>query len=179
MTLVNCCIVSSAKMIYLWKISQAIGEGITIKSFYVNTIEPCLEKELKGALIKAYLGKSKDSLDLIDLDIDIKDSVNAFGSFIKFIIGDRTVPVPSTTTTTSTVPVPSVFDVLMSAQRITSLPKRIEKEKMSKKENLYNAVLEFPTKEKVGWIQLDVDGVGIRFVSALVDTLWYIDVLNR
>ena len=81
-------------MIYPWKISQAIGEGITIKSFYVCTIEPCLEKELEGALIKAYLGKSKDSLDLIDLDIDIKDSVSAFGSFIKLIIGDRTVPVP-------------------------------------------------------------------------------------
>ena len=63
----------------------------------------------------------------------------------------------------------------MSAQRITSLPKRIEKEKMSKKDNLYNAVLEFLTKENVGWNQLDVDGVGIRFVSALVDTLWYID----
>ena len=48
---------------------------------------------------------------------------------------------------------------------------------MSKKEvyNLYNAVLEFPAKEKMGWNQFDVDGAGISFASALVDTLWYID----
>ena len=126
-----------------------------------------METEQKGALIKAYLGKSKDSLDAIDLEIDIKDSVSAFGPFIKFIIGSRS--------TTTTVPGPSVFEVLMSAQRITSLPKRIENAKMSKKDNLYNAVLEFLAKEKVEWNQFDVDGVGIRFVSALVDTLWYID----
>ena len=106
--------------------------------------------EQKGALIKAYLGQSRDSLDAIGLEIDIKDSVSAFGPFIMFIIGDRS--------TTTTVPGPSVFEVLMSAQRITSLPRRIVNAKMSKKDNLYNAVLEFLAKEKVGWNQFDVEG---------------------
>ena len=93
-------------------ICQANGENIAIRSFFINTIEHCLETEQKDALIKAYMGKSKDSLDAIDLEIDIKDSL--FGPFIKFIIGDRS--------TTTTVLVPSVFEVVMSTQRITSLP---------------------------------------------------------
>ena len=103
--------------------------------FYINTIEACLETEQKGALIKAYLGKSKDSLDAIDLEIDIKDSVSAFGPFIKFIIGDRS--------TITNVPGPSVFEVLMSAQRITSLPKRTENvcEKLSMyKQQLFRGI---------------------------------------
>ena len=46
--------------------------------------------------------------------------------------------------TTTTVPVPLVFEVLMSAQDVTSL----QKEKMTKKDKLYKAVLEFIAKEK-------------------------------
>ena len=63
----------------------------------------------------------------------------------------------------------------MSAQHVQSLPKRIEKEKLTKRDDLYNDVLEFLEKEGVAWYTSEVDGAGKRFVSALVDTLWYID----
>lgn len=168
MTLVNCIVVSANqnKVIYPWKITHATDDNISIREFFLRNIRPSLDT---GALVKAYLGKSKDSLDLIDLDIDLKSSVNAFGPFIKFVVDDGG-QVPSTVRASG-----CAFQVLMSAQHVQSLPKRIEKDKMTKRDDLYNDVLEFLEKEDVAWYRSEVDGAGKRFVSALVDTLWYID----
>ena len=37
---------------------------------YVNNIDPEIDVEQKGTLSKAYLGKCKDCLDLIDVSVD-------------------------------------------------------------------------------------------------------------
>ena len=85
MTLVNCIVVSANqnKVIYPWKITHATDDSISIREFFLRNIRNSLDNGHDGALVKAYLGKSKDSLDLIDLDIDLKSSVISFGPFIK------------------------------------------------------------------------------------------------
>ena len=128
-TLVNCIVVSANqnKVIYPWKITHATEDNISIKEFFLRNIRNSLEN---CVLVKAYLGKSKDSLDLIDLDIDLKSSVNSFGPFIKFVVdnGGQESQVPSTVGVSG-----SAFQVLMSAQHVQSLPKRIEKDKKDQK----------------------------------------------
>ena len=119
-----------------------------------------MDAEQKGTLSKAYLGKSKDCLDLIDVSIELNTAVNSFGPFIKFVVDSG---VPSTRAETSQTS-KSAFDVLMSAQQFLSLPKRIEVEKMTKKELLYNDVIQCIEKQDLTWN-----------VSTLFDVLWYID----
>lgn len=38
------------------------------------------------SLIKAFLGRSKDSLDLIDLEVELQQAVSVFGPFLKYIV---------------------------------------------------------------------------------------------
>ena len=64
---------------------------MSITGFYVNNIDPEIDVEQKGTLSKAYLGKSKDCLDLIDVSIELNTAVNSFGPFIKCIV-DGGVP---------------------------------------------------------------------------------------
>ena len=94
-------------------------------------------------------------MDAIDLEI-----VSAFGPFIKFIIGDRS--------TTTTVPGPSVFEVLMSAQRITSLPKRIENAKMCGMWRLVYATKKL-TKAQQKTLMSALDGMSFSCGSPLQD----------
>ena len=54
-------------------------------------------------------------------------------------------------------------------------PKKIEKEKMTKKEHLYNDVIECIEKLDVAWNRFEVDEAGKNFVLTLVEALWYID----
>ena len=55
---------------------------MSITEFYVNNIDPEIDVEQNGTLFKAYLGKSKDCLDLIDVSVELNATVNSFGPFI-------------------------------------------------------------------------------------------------
>ena len=59
---------------------------MSITEFYVNNIDPEIDAEQNGTLTKAYLCKSKDCLDLIDVSVELIAAVNSFGPFIAFIV---------------------------------------------------------------------------------------------
>ena len=82
MTLVNCTVISSSnKIVYLWKISHVGADQVSITEFYVNNIDPKMDAEQKNTLCRAYLGKSKDCSDLIDVSNELNTAVNLFGPF--------------------------------------------------------------------------------------------------
>ena len=74
------------KMIFLWKILNSHLESISIGGYYKESIQPIIDlpQEEKQQLIlsKGLLGKSKDALDMIDLDVDLHSAVNMFGHFL-------------------------------------------------------------------------------------------------
>ena len=118
MTLVNCTVVSTNnEVVHPWKILHVGDDKVSIGDFYHTTIEPTLDTT-QGPLTKAYLGKSKDCLDLIDMSIELNVAVKSFGPFIKFVIDNGIVPIRAE----STAGRPSAFDILMSAQQSLSLP---------------------------------------------------------
>ena len=95
MTLVNCCVVLEKRngVLYPWKITSSQISAIALRGYYNNVIEPQLkisdDLQKRLQLTKGYLGKSKESLDLIDLDIDLNLAIGTFGSFIKYVVDDE------------------------------------------------------------------------------------------
>lgn len=124
-------------------------------------------------LVKGYLGKlgkSKELLDLIDLDIDLQQAVGTFGSFIKYVVDEERER-------EADLSGPSAFSVLMSSQRALcqwKLSGKITKENKTKKDVLYNDITSFETQQ-LKWKSSEVDSSGINLVRSLTECLWYID----
>ena len=73
--------------------THVCDDEVRITDFYVNNIDPEIDAEQKGTISKAYLGKSKDCLDLIDVSVELNATVNSFGPFIVYsgvpLLGER------------------------------------------------------------------------------------------
>ena len=121
MALINVTVVSERSAVLPWKISS---EKESIREYYY-----CLctgTAVLNGfTLTKAYLGRSKDALDLVDLDVELHQAVTVFGPFLKFIVDGSSESACTTTLGTSAQ---SVVEVLMNSQRSLKLPSEITKE---------------------------------------------------
>ena len=90
MTLLNytvCC----RSTILPWQIVSVHPPSHTYRSFY--------DAEVKvkcpigtGELSQVHVGKSKDSLDLVDFTLTISDVAGVFGNFVKFTVEDPEEP---------------------------------------------------------------------------------------
>ena len=60
-------------------------------------------------LSRAYLGKSKGALDLVELEVELQQAVSLFGPFVKYVVTKGE-------SSSSSVPVRNALDVLMSRQ---------------------------------------------------------------
>ena len=82
------------------------------------------EEEKRNLILsRALLGNSKDTLDIIDIDVELNLAISMFGHFLKFEVSDTTEPMHDHE------PRRSAFDVMMAAQRqlcLPRLPPRIE-----------------------------------------------------
>jgi hypothetical protein len=128
-------------MVFPWKILNSHLDGISVGGYYSETIQPIIdlpqEEKQRLVLSKGLLGKSKDALDMIDLDVELNSAVNMFGHFLKYEVSDAVVP-------HDREPSRSAFDVMMAAQRqlcLPRLPPRIQKDTLTKKEILDNDIL--------------------------------------
>ena len=101
-------------MTFPWKILNSHLEGISVGGYYTESIQLNIDlpREEKQNLIlcKGLLGKSKDALDMIDLDVDLNSAVNMFGHFLKYEVSGAVV-------SHSLEPRRSAFGVMMAAQR--------------------------------------------------------------
>ena len=168
MALINVTVISECSTLLPWKITSADPGKESIKEYYERTLSTGIYDDAYQ-LSKAFLGRCKDNLDLIELNVELQQAVSMFGHFLKFIVTKQIVdPLPSR----------SAVDVLMSAQRNLCeprMPKKITRESPTKKDKLFNDVVDFMEGEGMSWRGGEADSSGRKFVSVLVDCLWYID----
>jgi hypothetical protein len=174
MTLVNCYIAKEIKhqILYPWTVSKCCNVA-TIREYY-NSLKLNLSEEIicELQLTSAYIGNSKVSLDRVDLDLDLQEAVGVFGPFIKYQVAEKNCNDQNKQSGAS------AFDVLMNTQRELcqrKLPKIIEKQNKTKKDELYNKVVDFLEEQNLAWSSSEVDSSGVALVQNLIDCLWYID----
>ena len=110
----------------------------------------------------AFLGKSKESLDRIDLTLMLDSAIQHFGPFLRYHTYSTEQVLP---------PVHDAFAVLMASQRQLSMPGLppcvIVR---SKKDKLYNDFIGL-LKEDVSFPATEVNSSGRNFTKMAVDCL--------
>ena len=116
----------------------------------------------------AFLGRSKDNLDQIDMGILLCLAVTSFGGYLRYVTSQRETPAEKSSMT--------AFEVMMASQRQLCLRKLPEKKKeCNSKDRLYNLVVELLQEKDVAFSPTEVDHLGVNLVKTLVECLWYID----
>ena len=114
--LVNCCVIDgSNKILFPWSILSTGESGVTVQQFYEQKVIQELNSRGPGEveLEAAFLGKSKESLDKIELSLSLDSAVPLFQPFLR-----------CRTCSSEQVPPPSrdAFTILMASQRQLSMP---------------------------------------------------------
>ena len=156
----------------LWTILCTDESGLTVQQFYDDKITGELQKHgvvSEMQLESAFLGKSKDSLDKIDLSLPLDSAIHLFGPFLRYQTCEqpqlRQVPAAR-----------DAFSVLMANRKQQSLPGLPESVQVrTKKDRLYNDFLELLKEEHVLFPAGDVNSSSKNFVKTAVDCLWYLD----
>ena len=150
---------------------MSTGEsGITVQQFYDDTIVSKMEGGSTSGeleLDSAFLGKSKESLDRIDLSLSLDSAIALFGPFLRFHTHNKHQELP---------PLRNAFDVLMYSQRqqlLPTLPSCVPVR--TKKDKLFNDFVGYLKDDEVFFPGTEVNSYGINFVKTMVDCLWYLD----
>ena len=86
MSLVNCCVVNKTtnRTVFPWSILSTGASGVTVKQFFGDSIATRLNVTDRLELESAFLGKSKDALDEIDITLTLDTAVPLFSPFLRF-----------------------------------------------------------------------------------------------
>ena len=121
-------------------------------------------------LQSAHAGRSKETLDIVELDLSVQAVVESFGPFVKY----RTT-LSSEPSSSCVVASHNAFALLMSSARSMATPglpsRRVER---TAKDRLYNNILKFLEVRNLKFSS-DAKASGEKLVQSLTDTLWYID----
>ena len=91
MALINVSVVCGYKYVLPWKITSATFEKESVQEYYEALSAGTAV--LNGLILnRAYLGPSKDSLDLVDLGIELNQAITMFGHYLKFIVEKNGAP---------------------------------------------------------------------------------------
>ena len=100
----------------------------------------------------AFLGKSKEFLDKIELSLSLDSAIHLFGPFLRYYTCDRLQQLP---------PMRNAFTVLMSSQRQLSLPGLPAPVTVrTKKDTLYNDFLELLKDKNALFSGIEVNSSG-------------------
>ena len=110
MTIISYTVYSQSlrRTIVPWRISPVHPPSTTFRGFFTADIKPQLTQlpcdqlgeQRVPQLIKAYIGKSKDLVDDVDIDLVIADVAPLFGPFVKYEVGQADEPEVSFITST-------------------------------------------------------------------------------
>ena len=79
MCLVNCCVIDgSNKILFPWSILSTGESGVTVQQFYEQKVIQELNSSGEVELEAAFLGKSKESLDKIELLLSLDSFRTSF-----------------------------------------------------------------------------------------------------
>jgi len=150
----------------------------TFSEFFKYTIlaRIPITPEVTYELVSAELGPSKESLDKVDLNLQIIPVIESFGRFLKYYVKDNTTETVVTHAPHSVTSV-NAFQILMDAQRQLQhgkkFPDRIVEK--NKKDKLYNDILHLLISKNMSLKHSEISSFGERLIKALRDILWHID----
>ena len=77
MALVNCSVYdpSEKRVVFPWKIMPVGASGHTVKQYFIETISKEVNSEDSWELVAAYLGRSKEQLDEVDISVPLDAAV--------------------------------------------------------------------------------------------------------
>ena len=169
MCLVNCCVVNvtTNRTIFPWSILSTGDSGVTVRQFYEEKVVNQLKSTGDVELEAAFLGKSKESLDIIDLSLSLDSAVPLFGPFLRY----RTRSINQ-----GSPPTRDALAILMSSQRQMStpgLPPCVSVR--TKKDQLFNDFVGLLKEENVAFPANEINSSGQMYTKLMVDSLWYVD----
>lgn len=175
--LINCSVlcVSSNSLVVPWTISAENVAERTVEQYFVSTVQKYLPSGSRGPAEKwilrgALLGRSKEALDNIELNVPLRIAANMFGGFLRYhVVKVQCVLAPQTT---SVAVCRNAFDVLMAspARCNACYPKKLELVK-NRKDELFNDLVDFLQANKL----VGKEESSLNFVSVLCNCLWTID----
>ena len=87
---------SKRRSILPWQISSINPPSLTFRNFFLAEVRPRCEDNCE--ISDVFVGKSKDSLDRVNIELVIADVISIFGPFVKYTVGqvhDEVVSIPS------------------------------------------------------------------------------------
>ena len=173
MSLVNVSIFCTTlhRLLLPWKILAIGSPGRTVEQFFHDVAAPLVQSSSKSYmnLDKAFLGRSKDHLDEIDLQIVLDVAVCSFGAYVRYSTSQQSGQVEECMRV-------NAFHVMMSSQRQLCLRKLPQKKtEYNSKDRLYNSILDFLQEIGLDFSTNEVDNAGVNLVRTLQECLWYID----
>ena len=174
MSLVNMSIFCTTlhRLLLPWKILAIGSPGRTVEQFFHDVAAPLVQSSSKSYinLDKAFLGRSKDHLNEIDLQIVLDVAVSSFGAYVQYSTSQQSGQVEECMRV-------NAFQVMMSYQRQLCLRKLPQKKtnKYNSKDRLYNSTLDFLQEIGLDFSTNEVDNAGVNLVRTLQECLWYID----
>ena len=121
-------------MLLPWSILPLSPSGVTTQQFFEDSIVKRLCDVTNIELESAALGKSKESLDKIELSQCLESAVQLFGLYLRYYMHNVIQATP---------PLPNAFSILMYNQRLLSQPCVPEKLQVhTRKDKLYNDVIQ-------------------------------------
>ena len=133
---------------------------MTVQQFYEEKIVSELSSAEEVKLEAAFLGKSKQSLDRIDLSLMLDSAIQLFGPFLRYHTRSTEQVLP---------PVRDAFTVLMASQRQLSMPGLPHCATVhSKKDKLYNDFIGLLKEENVSFPASEVNSSGRNFTKTAV-----------
>ena len=161
---------SRHSLVMPWKILQIGEPGRTVEQFFHDVAWTKIQSTSSTTieLISAYLGRSKESLDEIELSIRLDLAVATYGGYFRYVISQTERNEPKQAV--------NAFAMLMASQRQLCQQRLPEKRtEHNSRDRLYNAILDLLSEKKLSFPSDEVDHSGVNLVKSLQECLWYID----
>ena len=106
MALVNCSVYNPSEkcVVSAWKIMAVVASGRTIKQYFAEVVgKDVIDSGHTVELVGAFLGRSKERMDAVDISVPLGMAVQSFGGFLRYHVSSCGTP-PRTTAFTCGVP---------------------------------------------------------------------------
>ncbi|XP_019855512.1 PREDICTED: uncharacterized protein LOC109584273 [Amphimedon queenslandica] len=163
-------IASEVALLVPWNIIKQDDEELSFQSLFAKIqsglVSTISSKDLENSVLqRVYVGTSKESFSVVDASHNVNSVCGIFGSFVKFVVAvsqqslDLEVLSKRPRLVCDDIPLP------------TSLPSLLRE--TSRKNRLFNKLVEFCESKAIGWADPDV--YGKPFLLDLSNVLWYLD----
>ena len=134
-----------------WRIMQLGQPGHSIEQFYHDVASARIQGTQGITSKSAYLSRSKDSLDKVELSVALDEAVSLFGGFLRYIT--------TQTSESRSEKYQNAFHVLMAASQrsVSTNPLPEKKVELNAKDCLHNSVIELLSQGNLSFQTSEVD----------------------